>query len=92
MALYCVTSAIILLYRSGVRNDEIINRDYTEWLLFAAVSFWLLLVMVSVLLSKAGLSSTYAIGVICVVNTIVYYSAPLSTLFHVLKTRNPSSM
>ncbi len=92
---YCTLSSIILLNKSTTLTDaEETNVTCVEAIMLSGISSWLILVafVTFYLLPRDKDMATSVMRALCDITMICFYASPLSTLRHVLRTKDLSSL
>jgi solute carrier family 50 (sugar transporter) len=90
---YCLNTMAILYYQTKPGEDFCKPYQYMEGMLLFSCAFWSIISVIAVAVFKSnpdGMNNV--IGISCMVFTISYYGAPLSTMVQVIKTQDSSSL
>ena len=87
----CISSITILSHKNATINEQN-TKEIVEFLVLFGVLFWLIMILTAGVILTDQNTAITMIGILCDFFCIVYYTAPLSTLYTVLRTRNSSSL
>lgn len=95
IGLFCSSSAMMLLLNGNESKPTANEKSliiHMEILMIGGVSFWILMIFIVGMILHGNDPSSVMIGVICDIISIVYYAAPLSSLYQVIVTADASSL
>lgn len=93
IGMFYVINSMAILYNKSLPGEPFCKEyQYMEWTLLFAGFFWALISLLASQVTSDVDQQNNIIGTACMVFTIAYYGAPLSTMYQVISKRDASSL